>query len=103
MSSAVIAYDRPLAPGTVRITGSSAGIAIRIAPQGSRRVFLAVLIPAIVAAASLALAAFGLLSGGAGDTGLPILIVLGVSAGYLVYRMVLRSANPIEIFADPKL
>ena len=101
--SPVLAYDRPLAPGTVRISPVGDGVCVRIAPDAPKRVVLTVLLPATLPAAAIALAGYGLFISGMWTVGLPILILLGAIGGYYLYRTLLRSDEPIVFTADPKL
>jgi hypothetical protein len=98
----VLTYDRPLAPGTVRISRSSATVCVKIAPDTAKRAFFHLLLPAtlFVLAAGLAISNFRAASGVYGFTVPVALLAIG---GALVYQVLRQSRDPIVFTADPKM
>ena len=100
----VLAYDRPMSPGTVRSRRSGDAVYIAIAPDAPTRTALALAVPVLAAAAVLAIVGSTVLHGGNWWWwNVPAwLIVLGVAV--LAVRHTLRqSAEPIEFTADPRM
>lgn len=57
---ALLAYDRPLPPGTVRIRRSGPAVYIAIAPDTAKRAVISLMIPVVVFAVCMGILAFSI-------------------------------------------
>jgi hypothetical protein len=104
MSSApTLDYDRPMAPGTVRITRAGSGISIRIAPDTAKRTIVNALPAALMAAGAFALASWGLFLGQTIASGGILLLLLAIGGGIAMRRIIRSSADPIIFTADASM
>ena len=102
-SAPTLDYDRPMAPGTVRITRTGAGISIRIAPDTAKRTIINALPAALMAAGAIAIASWGLFLGDAIVSGGILLLLLAIGGGIAMRRIIRSSDDPIIFTADPSM
>lgn len=102
-SAPTLDYDRPMAPGTVRIARAGAGISIRIAPDTAKRTSVNALPAALMAAGAFALATWGLFLAHAIVTGGLLLLLLAIGGGIAVRRIIRSSDDPIIFTADTSM
>jgi hypothetical protein len=98
----VLAYDRPLAPGMVRITRSSATVVVKIAPDTAKRALSSLLIPALLFLFAGGVVVSALSSGG-GLGALVIAVVLLGIGGAMLHQTLRQSRDPIVFTADPRM
>jgi hypothetical protein len=98
----VLAYDRPLAPGAVRITRSSTSVSIKIAPDTAKRALFHLAVPAILFVFATGLAVSNLRAAN-GLFGMIVAATLLAIGGALVYQTLRQSREPIAFTADPKM
>ena len=100
-ASPVLAYDRPLAPGTVRISRSGGAVAVVVATDSPRRAVYSYATPAAIAVIGVGVAIYTIFAIGGWLLGLTagvILLSLGIVATLHAVR---ETSTPIVFTADP--
>jgi hypothetical protein len=98
---AVLDYNRPLLPGTVRITHRQGGVTIKVAPDTAKRVLRTVLLPLFVLA-MFALGALASLLARGGVAALVALVAFLGMGGWHLARTLRRANEPIVFRANPQ-
>jgi hypothetical protein len=96
---AVLHYDRPLAPGTVRITRHTGAVTITIAPDTAKRTVYTVLAPLLLLAAFSLFVVGGLFTRQSLDQ-LVLLTLFVAIGGWILFRTLRRANRPIVFRAD---
>src|SRR4051812_27775572 len=96
---AVLNYDRPLAPGTVRITRLVGAVTIMIAPDPAKRTVYTVMAPLLILAAFSLFAVTGLFTRQSLDQ-LALLTLFVAIGGWVLFRTLRRANRPIVFRAD---
>jgi hypothetical protein len=99
----VLAYDRPLPPGTVRIRRSGAAVYIAIAPDTPKRAAVSLVYPVAASVAAMGILAFTIAANGTWMWSVPFWLILLVIGGGIVVAVIRQSADPIVFTADPQM
>jgi hypothetical protein len=96
----VLEYNRPLLPGTVRITHRQGSVTIQVAPDTARRIVYTALGPLLILAIFAVYALMGVLTRG---RIFPLLVLVGlfVAGGVYLARVLRRGREPIVFRANP--
>jgi hypothetical protein len=101
MTAPVLGYERPLAPGTVRITRpAGGGVCVTIAPDTPRRVLVTYCVPVAMVAIAFALTTYTVVQMEAWRLGVPLLVVFVAAVSITLYRAARQGDQPIVFTAD---
>jgi hypothetical protein len=101
MTAPVLSYERPLAPGTVRITrGAGGGICVTVAPDTPQRVVVTYCVPVAMVAGAFFLTTYTIVQTQAWRLGVPLLVAFASAVAFTLYRAARQGRQPIVFTAD---